>query len=242
VRVLVGLVLSLMIAGLVVPSTSAGNSPNYMENHQAGVRLGGWANRGDTPPDSFNLTSGGYYTTDFGTGSFYLEGFYAWRLKASLMAEISLGMVTRGDVILVETDGGSSIGAAQIYPILAKLKFYPLGTRPSKFIPYLLAGGGFYYGRHDIQIATGYDAYLRQTFGEDSRTTFTYVLGGGFDWPVASVVALDFQAQYMPIDFSGDLIGIENYRALTITVGVKYLMSKDKDNNKQRNYTPRRGR
>ena len=166
-RALAALILSLMVAGLTVPSVFADESlaANYLDSHQAGVRLGGWANRGDTPPDSFDLTSGGYYLTDFGSGSFYLEGFYAWRFKASLIAELSFGMVSRGDVILVEQGGGSSIGTAQIYPILAKLKFYPLGSRSSKFFPYLLAGGGFYYGRHNIQITTGYDAYLRQIFG-----------------------------------------------------------------------------
>ena len=138
----------------------------------------------------------------------------------------------------------------QIYPILAKLKFFPFGatnfcafsSQRLNIFPYLVLGGGFYYGRHDIQIATGYEAYIRQNFGEDSRTAVTYVLGAGFDWPLASVVALDFQAQYMPIEFSGDLVGIDDYRALTITVGVKYLMSKNKNNQHNRDSTSRRGR
>jgi opacity protein-like surface antigen len=227
------MILAVVVTGLLVPSVSADENlaDSYLHSHQAGARLGGWANQGDTPPETFDLTPEIYYLTDVGDGSFYLEGFYAWRLKASLMAELSLGLVTRGDVTLVEADGGSSLGTVQIYPILAKIKLYPLGAKSSKFFPYFIAGGGVYYGRHSIQIVSGYDAYMRQNFGEDSRTKFTYVMGGGFDWPLASTVALDFQAQYMPIDFSGDLVGVNDYRAWTITVGVKYLMAPKKKKN-----------
>lgn len=228
------LILCLLIAGLVVSSVSAEESlaSKYLESHQLGARLGGWANRGAMPGDSVGIDLVRYYLTDFGSGSFYLEGFYGWRINASLMAEISLGLVSRGDVTLVEADGGASIGAAHVYPMLVKLKFYPLGAKSSTIFPYLMAGGGIYYGRHSIQIATGDDAYWRQNLGDDSQTAFSYVLGCGFDWPLASVVALDFQAQYMPIDFSGELIGIKDYKALTITVGVKYLMSKNKADEK----------
>ena len=63
---------------------------------------------------------------------------------------------------------------------------------------------------------------------EASETTFDYVVGGGMDWPVASIVAMDFQVQYMPIDFSEELIGVRDYSSFTITVGVKYLFSFDK--------------
>ncbi len=236
-------IICLLIAGMVVSSVSAEESlaSSYLESHQLGGRLGGWANQGAIPADTIGEPPDPYYLTDFGSGSFYLEGFYGWRVNTSLMAEISLGLVSRGDVTLVEADGGGSIGAVQIYPILAKLKFYPLGVKSSRFFPYLMAGGGLYYGRHSIQITTGLDAYIRQNYGEDSQTAFTYVLGGGFDWPLASVVALDFQAQYMPIDFSGELIGTEDYKALTITVGVKYLMSKNKaDENKSHDSARRR--
>ena len=93
------------------------------------------------------------------------------------------------------------------------------------------AGGGIFYGRHDIQITTGWTAYYRSELGEDSETDFNYVLGGGIDWPVASVVALELSAQYMPVKFSGDLIGIRDYSSLTVTVGAKYLFRsmKNKD-------------
>jgi len=217
------------------PTDSAALDPlreAFLGSHQAGVRLGGWANRGGNPPDSFNLTDGRTYFTDIGQGNFYLEGYLGYRLSRALMLEMSLGIVNRGDVTLVEADGSSSIGSVQIYPILAKFRVYPFGARIAGFYPYLMAGGGIYYGRHDIQITAGWDAYYRSEFGEDSETDFNYVLGGGLDWPVASVVALELSAQYLPVKFSGDLIGVRDYSSLTITVGVKYLFKSMKDKNR----------
>jgi len=214
----------------------------FVASHQAGVRLGAWLNQGDTPPDSFSLGSGGTYLTDFSDGNFSLEGYLGYRLSKALVLEFSLGLVSRGDVILVEETGGSSIGTMQIYPIMAKLKVYPFGLHTGRLFPYLMAGGGIYYGRHSIQIATGYDAYLRAELGQDSETDFGYQLGGGIDWPVATMVALELNAQYLPVNFSGDLIGVRDYSSLTITVGVKYLFSAQEK--KKDKYRPlsRRGR
>lgn len=206
----------------------------FLGEHQAGARLGGWSNLGSSPLDSFNLAVNSYYLTDFGNSNFYLEGYLGYRLNRALMLEFSLGIVSRGDVILVESDGGSSIGTMQIYPILAKLRIYPFGAHTGQFYPYLMAGGGICYGRHDIQIATAGDAYYRAALGQDSETDFNYVLGGGIDWPVASVVALELSAQYLPVKFSGDLIGIRDYSSLTVTVGAKYLFKSMKSKDSRR--------
>jgi opacity protein-like surface antigen len=198
----------------------------FVKYHQLGGRIGGWANKGTLPPDRIDIGGGGEYSTEMGDANFYLEGFFGYRLNRSFMLELSLGMVTRGDVTLIEPDsGGSSIGTVQLYPILAKLKFYPFSGLKGKLFPYVLAGGGFCYGRHDIQFTNGIAAYYRAEFGSDSETDFTYVLGGGFDWPLASVVGLDLNVQYMPVNFSGNLIGARDYSSLTIALGVKYLMS-----------------
>jgi len=198
----------------------------FVKSHQIGARLGGWANKGELPLDRTDFGDGGYYRVDVGSADFYLEGFFDYRLNRRLLLELSLGLVSRGDVTLIEPDsGGSSIGTIQLYPILAKLKFYPLSGVRGKLFPYLLAGGGFCYGRHDIQFYSGLGAYYRAEFGSDSETDFTYVLGGGFDWPLASVIGLDLNVQYMPVKFSSNLIGVHDYSSLTIAVGVKYLMS-----------------
>jgi hypothetical protein len=247
-RLFMGTMVLLALAlAVTVPAAAQYGAPEntlpdtFLESHQVGARLGGWSNQGDTPPDQFGPPSGEYYVTDFQSGNFYLEGFYGHRLNSSLMLEFSVGIVSRGDVILYEFPDtmSSSIGTMMIYPILIKMKWYPFGALSGKFFPYLVAGGGLYHGRHDIQIATGYDAYLRAEFGEDSQTKFDYVLGGGMDWPLASVVALDLQANYMPVSFSSDLVGIRDYSGLTITVGVKYLFTSN-DEKKRNNSAPSR--
>jgi opacity protein-like surface antigen len=198
----------------------------FLKSHQLGARLGGWANKGDLPLDRTDFGDVGYYLTDVGSANFYLEGFFDYRLNRTFLMELSLGLVSRGDVTLVESrDSSSSYGTIQLYPILAKLKFYPFSGARGKLFPYLLAGGGFCYGRHDIQFTFGFDAYYRAQFGGESETDFTYVVGGGFDWPLAGVIGLDLNVQYMPVKFSDNLIGVRDYSALTIAVGVKYLMS-----------------
>lgn len=198
----------------------------FLKSHQAGVRLGGWSNQGALPLDSVPDIQGGYYRNDIAAGSFYLEGYLGYRLNRFLMLELSLGLVSRGDVYLVEGTGGSSIGTLQLYPILAKLKVYPFSRSVAGIYPYVMAGGGFYYGRHDIQFVNGINAYYRAEFGRTSQTDFNYVLGGGADWPVASVVAIDLNAQYMAVKFSENLIGVRDYSSLTVTVGVKYLFTR----------------
>ena len=214
----------------------------FLGTHQAGARLGGWSNRGSDPPDRSDMSDGSYYLTDFGSGNFYLEGYLGYRLSRALMLEFSLGIVSRGDVTLVESDTSSSIGTMMIYPILAKLRIYPFGAHTGQFYPYLIAGGGIYYGRHDIQITSGWTAYYRAALGQDSETDFNYVLGGGIDWPVASVVALELSAQYMPVKFSSGLIGIRDYSSLTVTVGAKYMFKSMKNKDSRNRPLSRRDR
>jgi opacity protein-like surface antigen len=218
-----------ILSGMAVAGEAETNNQVFSKSHQLGVRLGGWANRGSSPADSIpGEQPAEYFLTEIGDANFYLEGFFGYRFNSVLMGELSVGVVSRGDVTFVESDGGSSFGTLVVYPVLAKLKLYPFGSLSGKFHPYLFAGGGIYYGKHDIQIVSGFSSYLRQQFGETSKTTFDYLIGGGLDWPLASIVALGFQVQYMPIGFSGELVGVRDYSSLTITVGAKYLFRSKK--------------
>lgn len=215
-----------LVVGISAVSAQADDELNdiYLRSHQVGARLGGWANQGGIPPKNIgDPPEPGSATTSFTDGSFYLEGFAAFRLNPWLATELSLGLVSRGDATIYESDQGSSYGTINVYPILLKLKAYPLGTLARKFHPYVLAGGGIYYGKHSIQIIDSYEGLLRANFGEESQTTLGYVLGGGVDWPLASVIGLDLNVQYMPIDFGDPLIAVKDYSSLTITVGVKYF-------------------
>jgi opacity protein-like surface antigen len=221
-----------LVALLSLPALAIDQEPDkitvYQKSHQAGIRLGAWANQGDTPADSVGIGSPAdpfyfYYLTDFTSGNAYLEGFFAYRISPYFAGEFSAGIVSRGDVTLQdEALQQTSFGSMVIYPLLLKARFYPLGASHTSLHPYLMAGGGLYYGKHDVQIIAN-PSGLTADLDQSSETVFSYVLGGGIDWPVASVVALELNAQYMPIEFSKNLVGVKDYSSFTITVGVKYL-------------------
>ncbi|MCP4684631.1 MAG: outer membrane beta-barrel protein [bacterium] len=198
---------------------------SFHKSHQVGIRLGAWASQGEKPADSVPTAYEGlYYLTDFTSGNAYMEGFFAYRLSPHFAGALSVGIVSRGDVTLQETGliNRTSFGSMVVYPILLKARFYPLGAAYTRFHPYVSLGGGLYYGKHDVQIVTN-NIPLTADLDQSSETKLGYVVGGGFDWPVAEVIALELNAQYMPIKFSKNLVGAKDYSSLTITIGVKYL-------------------
>lgn len=205
---------------------------NFNQSHQSGARLGAWVDKSSGDPQSPTGTQTSFYKRDFSSGSFYLEGYFAYRVNPQLMVEISGGVVSRGDVNFRDTLlNVSEFGTLQIYPILLKLKLYPLASLTGRFQPYVSVGGGLYYGRQSIQLTN--NPFFTSFRQPESATDFNYVIGGGFDIPVASVVALDFSAQYMPVQFDDGLVDLRDYRALTVTIGAKYLMHKNKKSKKR---------
>jgi len=193
----------------------------FSEKHQAGIRLGVWVNNGESPTDSV-----GIFETNFKEACFYFEGYFAYRLFSQAMLEFSLGIVNRGSVTFREV-GATNVGNVIVHPILLQLKLYPLASLATKFQPYLLAGGGLYYGRRSVQFTTSSDVYY-YGLAEQSGTDFNYVLGGGIDWPIATTIGLEAGVKYMPIEFSKGLQTIRDYDAVAFTVGVKYLYSSKK--------------
>jgi outer membrane protein W len=193
----------------------------FSQKHQAGIRLGVWANNGESPTDSV-----GVFETNFKEASFFFEGYFAYRLVPSAMLELSFGIVNRGTVTFREA-GASNVGNVLVHPILLQLKFYPLASLKAKFQPYLLAGGGLYYGRRSVQFTTSSYVYYYD-LAEQSGTDFSYALGGGIDWPLGAAIGLEIGVKYMPIEFSKGLQTIRNYDAVAFTIGVKYLYSSKK--------------
>ncbi len=202
--------------------TDQNTAPLFSRQHQVGVRLGMWSNNGATPPaSSSDSVSGIIQTSDINSASFFLEGFFGYRFTRLLMGELSFGLSNRGDVITRDTQFGiNDVAALNIYPILLQIKLYAPPLMNGKLYPYAAAGGGIYYARNSIQVT---DEYYYAQFREASETDFNYVLGGGFDYVLASQIGLDFNVKYMPVTFSDRLVGVTDYSALTITVGVKYL-------------------
>lgn len=215
------------LAGLVNWGTAqaeqadADKSLLFSEKHQAGIRLGVWANNGESPTDSAGISE-----TNFKGASFFFEGYFAYRLAPIVMLELSFGIVNRGSVTFREA-GGTNVGNVLVHPILLQMKFYPLASLKEKFQPYLLAGGGLYYGRRSVQFTTSSGVYY-YGLAEQSGTDFNYVLGGGIDWPLSPAIGLEAGVKYMPIEFSKELQTIRDYDAVAFTIGVKYLYSSKK--------------
>ena len=225
--------LFLFTSSMYGQSPNDSSVPRFERQHQAGVRMGGWANQGSLPPAEFNDPDGGSVTTDIRDGSFYLEGFFAYRFSSFTQGELSFGFVNRGDVTTRFTNI-RDVGSLNIYPILLQLKVYSPAPILDKLYPYLSAGGGVYYARNSVQISNDiFFANLRET----SATDFNYTLGAGIDWPIASSVGLEFNVKYMPITFDDLLFEVRDWSAMTITVGAKYLYEitgNDDDNRRRR--------
>ncbi|UCC43867.1 MAG: hypothetical protein JSU65_12225 [Candidatus Zixiibacteriota bacterium] len=220
---------------LVVTATAQAVDPAVLfgKQHQAGVRIGAWANLGDLPlkEDSVGSSS---FISDIGSGSFHFEAFAAYRISRLLVGELSVGIVNRGSVQLKYTDLGgttSYFGNLILYPILVKLKAYPLRQGLGRLNPYLTGGGGISYARHDLFAASS-ESYFPGYLEEESAVSGSLVLGGGADWPLASVVGLDFQVQYIGVRFSNGMFETKDWTGLTVTVGVKYLFESKKKNKK----------
>ncbi len=202
--------------------------------HQAGIRLGAWASQGDNPSANVSDSANQFlYQANIKNTNFYFEAYFGYRLSRPLMLEVAGGIVNRGDVNISDS-GFNYIGNLMVYPISVRLKLYPFGGGAHKYQPYIMGGGALYYGRFSIQFSN--DLYAG--YSGASATRVGLLAGAGIDYPLASQVGLDVNMSYMPINFSGGLLGAKNYNAFTVTVGVKYLYS----SHKQAGHTLRRSK
>lgn len=195
-------------------ASSAQEDTDFYNRQQVGIRLGGWLNQGGLPVDTFvNLK------TDVGDNSFYAELYGAWRVFNRGYLEVSLGFANRGEVSVSDSAGAQYVGNLVMYPILVQMKYYLPGFRRASFKPYFQVGGGLYMGRHSVQFTN----LTVPGIQEPSRTKLGYVIGGGFDWPLSESLCLDFNSRYFPFKFSQDLFTVNDFSAVTVTVGIKYL-------------------
>ncbi len=214
-------VLAIVLAlagGTLAEDASKGKSGR---KHEFGLRLGGWDNRGQTPPESGGLSGSedGFFETSVKESAFYIEGYYAFELVRGLDMEIALGTVNRGSV-KIDEGGAKDIGDLVIYPILLQFRAYPFARSNWRLQPYALFGGGMYYGRRNVQFTNS--SYYYSHWEEESGTDFNVVFGGGFDYRMSGKFGLDFAFKYMPITFSKSLVTIEKYDAVTVTFGGRY--------------------
>ncbi|MFQ5499562.1 MAG: hypothetical protein ACE5FH_07810 [Candidatus Zixiibacteriota bacterium] len=193
----------------------------FRKSHQAGVRLGAWSNLGDLPPRE-TLEGSTTVTSKVKNGSFLFEAYFAYRLFPAAMIELSAGVANRGTVSITDSLQ-SDVGNLMIYPILLQAKLYPLAGSNIELQPYLLGGGGLYYGRRTVQFVSNQSFFVGSGLDQESGTDFNFVVGGGIDWPIHNSIALDLSLKYMPVSFSNQLVSVTDYEAVAFGIGIKYL-------------------
>jgi outer membrane protein W len=223
----IGTLFAILMAVAILPTAAFGDdAPTtpleaFRAKNQLGLRLGAWANEGQTPPEAdTNTTTGESFRTNINGTNFYFEFFGSLRLTDMIRGEFSVGTVNRGSVT-IQQNTFSDIGNLNVFPFLVKARIYPLIKTNSRIQPHVAAGGGIYYARRNVQFTN--NSFYYTGLNEDSEVDFNYVLSAGLDYVASSVIAVEAQASYMPIKFSNELVGITDYGAVGITVGVKYL-------------------
>jgi len=187
----------------------------------AGIRLGFWGDMADDKPDpNLNIDA------DLPSAGFYTELYLDYRLAKPLFVELSLGIASRGEVVILDADD-KYIGSINLYPVLLQMKFSPLSGRSRTVLPFIVAGGGFVFGRQNIDIIVyGPDPIYNPDITAKTETDFIGVVGGGIDLALSEQLGLNIAAKYHPIKFSGSLAGIKEYTGIAISAGVSYFLHK----------------
>ncbi len=193
---------------------------NFRTSHLTGLRVGGWVHQGPEVPERVE-TSNTILETNVNKTAAFIDGYFAYRFAPALAAEFSLGAVSRGTVQFQDEFGASDVGNLVVYPFTLAARIYPLIGSDSRLQPFLLGGGGIFWGRRTVQFSTDVFNVIYQR-EDDSQTDFNYMIGGGVDYLAFDNFSLDLTARYMPIEFSDNLVTVQDYSALAITFGVKY--------------------
>ncbi|MFH2034833.1 MAG: hypothetical protein ABIJ45_00380 [Candidatus Zixiibacteriota bacterium] len=208
-RIILALIvlLSILISSPIIAIEK--RSTGFMHKHFAGGRIGAYTTVSDeTPPDEA-LTS-----LKFTKSSIYAEFFYAHRIIEPLAIELSVGIYSRGDV---EYDNGVETSPVKLYPIWLSAKFYPFYKLPSPLHFFIQPGAGIFYGVHET-----YD-YNYYVYEQDNKVKFTYMLGGGVDFPLGQSFGLTASFKYIPVKFNKPLAEVEDYTGWTLAVGAGYI-------------------
>jgi len=193
----------------------------FRNSHQFGGRLGAWVNAGDTP---VSTDSSGNFRSDINDVNFFAGFSLAYRLTPHLLGELSVADVVRGSVTLRDGDN-ERIGNLHLTSIMALMRVYPVKLFNGRVHPYVAAGAGFYIGRRDVKFVSLSDPYYTG-LNDETRTVFSYAAAAGIDWVLGRSLALEGQVLWTPIDFTKPLVLIEDYRAIGISIGLKYLYKK----------------
>lgn len=186
----------------------------------AGLRLGMWVDQGEAGP-----VSGATFHAELTDAGFYTEFFLDYRLIRQLMLEISMGIASRGDAVIVYADD-SLFGTINLYPLLVQMKVLPLAGKSRQLNPFLIGGGGVVWGRQNIEIIYSSDLFYDPDAANRTEYDFIGVLGGGVDIALSEQLGLNITAKYHPITFGNTLVGVKEYTGIAVSVGIAYFLHK----------------
>jgi transglutaminase-like putative cysteine protease len=163
--------------------------------------------------------------------SVHVDGFGIWlqyfnRIHDRLSLSFDFGMVSRVNVSSSEVFE-NTVDVNGILAFLPGIRFDVLSRRlNSKFQPYLEAGMGPYI-QQSVNVKTyGFDNFQSdETVYSESKYDMGVFLGGGFNLPVSTRFALNFDMKYHFVDFAikKDVSGIE------FGIGLSFLWGKMRD-------------
>ncbi len=215
---LIMLVMSILIMAAKYTFAGEKRGPVFLDQNFAGGRIGVWTNLGDEKEVGDTA-----YTLDFAKSSIYAEFFYAHRIARPLALEFQFGIYSRGEMEHIRNDTSDIfISTVNIYPVMITAKFYPLYKfERAPFHIFLQPGFGLVVGTQNI---VDYDYYYNYGFdNSETRAKFSYMLGGGIDWPVADQIGLTFAGKYIPVTFGKALANAKDYSGWTLTFGIGYI-------------------
>jgi hypothetical protein len=219
-----------LLAGLlVVLSVHSGavekqpeNRPTRSDYSMIGLRFGVWIDQGGS-----HSIMGDSLFADMPDAGFYTELFYDHRLLSFIMLEASLGIASRGDAVI--TSGAARyIGAIYLYPVLAQIKFMPLGGGKSAVQPFISGGAGVVFGRQATDFVRTSDPFFDPYLGNKTESDFTAVFGGGVDLALSEQLGFNVTARYCPINFSSTLAGVKDYSGISFSLGIAYFLHRNK--------------
>jgi len=212
----------LFVAVLVTPAMALDKQPDRLTEasyNMVGLRLGAWV------ADSKVINEADIHG-EFPDASFFTEIYFDHRVFKTVFLELSLGVASRGDVVL-ESGNDRYIGTINLYPIMLQAKISPLSGKSRSILPFIIGGGGFVHGKQNTDIVrTADNSYVHPYFVEESETTLLYSYGGGIDFAISEQIGFSAAAKYHHINFGDPLAGVTDYSALAISVGVSYFIHK----------------
>ncbi|MFQ5607641.1 MAG: outer membrane beta-barrel protein [Candidatus Zixiibacteriota bacterium] len=201
--------LTLVFLAVTLTSAPAGAGP-FSGRDMVGGRIGAWANDGDRG------RTDGRMGQEISSSSPYAELFFNHSFSSWFNAELALGNSKRAELV---SDRLTIIDGINLYPMQVSLKVYPLGPMGlGKAYPFIQGGVGFSIARQSVRRIGSI------TGGSNTKTDFDFLLGGGFDFPVANKIALTVAGKYHRIDFGdGQFLGASDFSGYSIAVGAAYL-------------------